>query len=165
VDCTRYQVLDVYSRRNAQNTLDFLEKVIEETPFPIQRVQTDRGTEFISNKVQEWLMDHCIKFRPIRPRPPHLNGKVERTQKTDLDEFYAIVDLQDPQSRDRLFEVQHYYNWDRVHGSIGNPPIDRNFELKDKTPHWDEVEASYDPLQEPFRDRSYYFDSILSILK
>jgi len=27
---------------------------------------------------------------------PHLNGKVERSQKTDLDEFYATVDLTSP---------------------------------------------------------------------
>jgi hypothetical protein len=26
--------------------------------------------------VQRWLMEHCIKFRPIPPRSPHLNGKV-----------------------------------------------------------------------------------------
>ncbi len=32
-DCTRYQVMEIYSRRTAQNTLDFLEKVIEEVPL------------------------------------------------------------------------------------------------------------------------------------
>jgi putative transposase len=35
-DCSRYPVLEVYMRRTAQNTLDFLEKVIGEIPFPIQ---------------------------------------------------------------------------------------------------------------------------------
>jgi len=34
-DCTRHQRLEVYSRRTTQNTLDFLEKVIEEMPFPV----------------------------------------------------------------------------------------------------------------------------------
>ena len=52
-DSTHYQVLEVYSQRTAQNTLDFLEKVIEEMPFPIQRIQTDRGKEFFAYKVQE----------------------------------------------------------------------------------------------------------------
>ncbi len=28
-----------------------------------------------------------IKCRPIKPGSPHLNGKVERSQKTDLEEF------------------------------------------------------------------------------
>lgn len=38
-DCTRYRVLRLYNRRTAANTLDFLECVIEEMPFPIQRIK------------------------------------------------------------------------------------------------------------------------------
>ena len=82
--------------RTAENTLRFLEKVVEEMPFPIQRIQTDRGLEFFALKVQERLMEWGIKFRPIRPASPHLNGKVERAQKTDLDEFYSTVNLDAP---------------------------------------------------------------------
>lgn len=55
-DCTRYRVLDVYPRRTASNTLQFLERVIEEMPFPVQRIQTDRGREFFAYSVQQWLM-------------------------------------------------------------------------------------------------------------
>lgn len=44
----------------------------------------------------------------------HLNGKVERLQRTDLDEFYVTVDLKDPALADRWREWQHYYNWDRL---------------------------------------------------
>lgn len=36
-----------------------------------------------------------IKFRPNKPASPHLNGKVERSQRTDLEEFYALKDLSD----------------------------------------------------------------------
>lgn len=86
-DCTRYRVLALYDRRNASNTLSFLEKVIEEMPFSIQRIQTDRGTEFFSTKVQKRFMDYSIKFRPIKPGSPHLNGKIERSPKPDLEEF------------------------------------------------------------------------------
>jgi hypothetical protein len=53
--------------------------MIEQFPFPIQRVQTDRGTEFFAVEVQEKLMDDCIKFRPIMPRSPHFKGKVENS--------------------------------------------------------------------------------------
>ena len=45
-DCTRYRVLRLFQRRTAANTLLFLDAVVEEMPFPIQRVQTDRGREF-----------------------------------------------------------------------------------------------------------------------
>jgi len=45
-------------------------------------------TEFYNDLFQEELATHFIKFRPIKPRSPHLNGKVERSQKTDKSEFY-----------------------------------------------------------------------------
>lgn len=41
-------------------------------------------------------MELGIKFRPNKPRSLHLNGKVERSQQTDLHEFWATVDLADP---------------------------------------------------------------------
>ena len=87
-----------------------IERVIEEFPFPIQRIQTDRGREFFGVKVQEKLMEYCVKFRPIKPRSPHLNGKVERSQKTDVQEFYSTVALNDPELEDKVEQWQFYYN-------------------------------------------------------
>ena len=92
-DCTRYKILALYKRRTAINTVSFLGKVLTHMPFPIQRIQTDRGQEFFAYIVQDYLKEHKIKFRPIKPLSPHLNGKVERSQKTDLDEFYSSVDI------------------------------------------------------------------------
>ena len=60
-DCTRYRVLQIFKKRTAGNTLDFLEKVMEQMPFPIQRVQTDRGMEFFAEKVQRRLMELWYK--------------------------------------------------------------------------------------------------------
>jgi transposase-like protein len=91
-DCSRWQVLGLYPRRTAANTRDFLEHVLEEMPFPVQRVQTDRGQEFFAYEVQDDLRERHIKFRPNRPRAPHLNGKVERVQRTALEEFWSTVD-------------------------------------------------------------------------
>jgi transposase InsO family protein len=71
-------VLAVFTRRTAASTLAFLKRVIEEMPFPVQRVQTDRGREFFAVAVQQWLMDYCIKFRLIKPASPHLNGSARR---------------------------------------------------------------------------------------
>jgi transposase InsO family protein len=79
---------------------------MEEMPFAFQRIQTDRGREFFAYEVQEKLLEWGIKFRPIKPRSPHLNGKVERSQRTDLDEFYSTVDLKGPALADRLSEWQ-----------------------------------------------------------
>ena len=83
-DCSRYRVLAVFSRRTAANTLLFLEQVVEDMPVPIQRIQTDRGREFFAVKVQEKMMEYGIKFRPNKPGSPHLNGKVERSQRRVL---------------------------------------------------------------------------------
>jgi hypothetical protein len=48
-------VLQIYKKRTADNTLNFLEKVMEQMPFPVQPVQTDRGMEFFAEKVQRRL--------------------------------------------------------------------------------------------------------------
>ena len=89
-------MLALFKRRTAANSLQFLELAIEEFPFPIQRIQTDRGREFFAYCFQEKLMEYGIKFRPIKPASPHLNGKVERSQRTDIEEFYATADLKAP---------------------------------------------------------------------
>jgi transposase InsO family protein len=81
----------------AASTLDFLEQVVEEMLFPIQRIQTDRGQEFLACKVQKCLLNWAIRFRPIKPRSPHLNGKVERSQNLD----------------EKLAEWKQSYNWYR----------------------------------------------------
>src|ERR1051326_2816457 len=45
-DCSRSLVVALFPRRTAANTLIFLEQVLDELPFPVQRLQTDNGTEF-----------------------------------------------------------------------------------------------------------------------
>ena len=120
-NCSRYKALGVYPRRN----LSFLERVVEEMPFPIQRIQTDRGLEFFAEAVQRRLMESAIKFCPVPPRSPHLNGKVERTQRSDLEDSWATVDPKATDIEDRLAEWQHFWNWDRLHMALGgNTPID-----------------------------------------
>ncbi|CAK1737568.1 hypothetical protein VCRA2121O157_130027 [Vibrio crassostreae] len=38
-------------------------------------------------------MTYGIKFSPNKPGSPHLNSKVERSQKTDKTEFYPTIDV------------------------------------------------------------------------
>ena len=150
----------------AANTILFLERVVEEMPFPIQRIQTDRGREFFAYKVQGWLREYSIKFRPIKPRSPHLNGKVERGHKTDLQEFYATADLSAPNLQERLDEWQHFYNWHRPHSSLGGKtPNDVCHELSQQTPFWDEVIAGYDTTSERLREQNFTIDQAVNRLK
>jgi transposase InsO family protein len=147
-DCTRYLVAALYPRRTAANTVDFLEQVLEEIPFPIQRLQTDNGTEFMAYKVRDFLLDLCIKHRPIPPWTPHLNGKVERAQKTTLDEFYATTTLASPSLQEDLGEWLTDYNYRRVHGSLGMTPMQRFSEKAEAILLWEEIAATFDRAQE-----------------
>jgi transposase InsO family protein len=162
-DCSRFRVLAAYPRRNARNTLLFLDRVIEEMPFPIQRVQTDRGGEFFAESVQRRLMGECIKFRPIPQRSPHLNGKVERSQLTDLNEFWFHHEPTENEIDQRIEEWQFDYNWRRPHGSLGGKtPIDRVAELGEIIPLREDVESAYDKLKERIRHREWRVDKILA---
>ncbi|MEM1384990.1 MAG: IS481 family transposase, partial [Pseudomonadota bacterium] len=105
-DFSRYQVVGLFPNKSATSTLAFLDQVFEEMPVSIQRVQTDRGQEFFAYSVQDRLRAWSIKFRPIRPRSPHLNGKVERVQRTALGEFWPPVGLDDPDLEVKLAEFQ-----------------------------------------------------------
>ena len=165
-DGTRCRVLRLYPRRTAANTRNFVDAVIEEMEFPIQRIQSHRGTEFFAYKVQERLMEYGVKFRPIRPGAPHLNGKVERSQKTDKLEFYATTDVTDTELDIRLSEWQHYYNWQRPHGALnGKTPMQKLCELGDSTLLWEEVSALYNPARERIQERNYPVDLRLRKLK
>ena len=159
-DCTRMRVLGLYERKTAANAVRFLEeRVLEEFPFPIQRIQTDRGGEFFALTFQKALKHQRIKFRPIRPRSPHLNGKVERSQQTDRSEFWATVDFTSSHLEQELDEWQHFYNWLRPHSSLGGQtPFERCCDLLWHTPSREDVIDGYHPASEHFRDRNYSQD-------
>jgi transposase InsO family protein len=129
-------------------------------------VQTDRGMEFFANDFQQQLMDYAIKFRPIKPRSPHLNGKVERSQKTDWEEFYSTVDFADPDHMKSCGNGRIITTHERPHGSLNNrKPWEKWWDLTDKTPLCEEVEAMYDPTKERFRKQNYRADLELQRLK
>jgi transposase InsO family protein len=135
-------------------------------PFPVQRIQTDRGQEFFAYKVQEQLRDWRIKFRPIRPRSPHLNGKVERAQRTALEEFWPAVDLKASTLADEVAEWQTFYNWQRPHSALGGKaPIDRVCELLPTTPLSEHVWDAYDPAKETIRAQDHHWDTTFARLK
>ncbi|MEK6481955.1 IS481 family transposase [Catalinimonas sp. 4WD22] len=165
-DCSRFRVMHTYKRRTAKNSVNFLERIIEQMPFPIQTIQTDRGKEFFGVVFQEEMKRYSIKFRPIKPRSPHLNGKVERSHHTDLQEFYIMANLKDPQLNDRLEEWQFHYNWFRAHSSLqGKTPIDIISEKSSMTPFWDDVIDKYDPDHEPILEQNYLWAKKLGQIK
>jgi len=61
--------------------------------------------EFFAEEVQRRLMKASSA-----PTSLAFNGKVECSQKTDLEEFYPTVDLKAADLENLLSEWQHYYN-------------------------------------------------------
>ncbi len=117
-------------------------------------------------KVQERLKEYAIKFRPIRPASPHLNGKMERTQRTDLDEFYSSIDLKSANLIDELGYWEHYYNWDRAHSSLGGKtPNEKYMELVFQTPLHEEVSEKYDLSKENILVQGYNKNCVAKMLK
>lgn len=87
------------------------------------------------------MIEHRIKFRPVPPASPHLNGKVERGQKADKEEFYRLLNLKDNNLnlKAKLVEWEHFYNYSRPHSSLGGKtPFERFSELESQVPNqWD----------------------------
>jgi len=159
-DCTRLKVIGVYSRKTAKNTVKFLWEVLDYFPFPVQRIQTDWGTEFFNEAFQLELHEHYIKYRPIKPRSPHLNGKVERTQKTDKEEYWFCFDLKDKKLdlNSLANEWQEFYNNKRPHSSLkGKTPLQKLKSLKDKIPIQPEVTTLFWDAKEEVRPRNSYY--------
>lgn len=132
-DCTRVRVLKIYDACNQATAIRFLDEVLHRLPFRVQVLQTDNGAEFQSKF--HWHAEELgIRHVYIRPRTPHLNGKVERSHRADDQEFYQLLDKGGVSDDIRLFndklrEWEDYYNYHRPHGGLnGQTPYERLLE-------------------------------------
>jgi transposase InsO family protein len=118
-DATRIRALKVYERHNQQNAIDFIDYVINKFPFRIQTVRTDNGHEFQS-KFHWHVEDQGIRHVYIKPGTPRLNGKVERSHRTDKkEEFYQLLSYNgDVDLKEKLNEWEAFYNYQRPHGAF-----------------------------------------------
>jgi transposase InsO family protein len=129
-DCTRIRVLKVYDSNNQETAVRFIDEVIRRLPFRILVVQTDNGAEF-QTKFHAHLEELDIRHVYIRPRTPHLNGKVERSHRVDDQEFYQLLDKDGISDNivlfnDKVREWEDYYNFHRPHSALnGQTPYER----------------------------------------
>ena len=91
----------------------------------VERVLTDNGAAYISHA---WRDEHAalgIKHSRTRPRRPQTNGKVERLNRTLLEEWaYRRLFTSEKARRAALSGWLHHYNHHRPHTALGNlPPI------------------------------------------
>jgi transposase InsO family protein len=129
-DCTRIRVLKVYDACNQTTAIKFIDEVLRRLPFRVLVVQTDNGAEFQS-RFHWHLEKRDVRHVYIRPRTPHLNGKVERSHRVDDQEFYQLLDKNGVTTDIHLFneklrEWEDYYNYHRPHGALnGQTPYER----------------------------------------
>lgn len=118
-DATRIRALKIYEKHTQKNAIDFVDYVIRKFPFRICMIRTDNGHEFQA-KFHWHVEDRGIRHVYIKPRSPHLNGKVERSHSTDEQEFYQLISYNDDVDlNEKLAEWERYYNLHRPHGSLG----------------------------------------------
>jgi IS30 family transposase len=90
-DATRIRALQIYQRHNQANAISFIDYVLEKFPFRVHTIRTDRGHEF--QALFHWhVEDKGIRHVYIKPRSPELNGKVERSHRTDGEELEVVAE-------------------------------------------------------------------------
>lgn len=120
---SKYRYLRVYSSLTQKSTIDFLGKLIvkfKAQGINIKLIQTDNGHEFQSGMVK-YLTGINIKQQYIWIHTPDQNGVVERSHRTDDEEFYQLTDTRGmnlKQLNQAVEEWIKYYNTKRLHFSL-----------------------------------------------
>ena len=103
----------IFDACNQATAIRFMDDVFTRLPFRVHVVQTDNGAEFQS-RFHWHLETGDVRHVYIRPRTPHLNGKVERLHCVDDQEFYQLLD------QDGITDDIHLFNeklreWEDYH--------------------------------------------------
>ncbi len=91
----------------------------------VERVLTDNGAAYVSHAWRDAHQQLGIKHSRTRVRRPQTNGKVERLNRTLLEEWaYKRLYTSETARRAALSGWLHQYNHHRPHTALGNlPPI------------------------------------------
>jgi transposase InsO family protein len=99
-DCSRWRFAYLYSNLGIDSAMDFANRLAKAAPFTIKSIQTDNDISFtdrflaksldynVPHPFPELLDALKILHKLIPPGAKELNGKVERSHKTDMEEFY-----------------------------------------------------------------------------
>jgi transposase InsO family protein len=131
--CFLYAVIDIFSRFKQGIILPLLDqsysietarKLIPQFPFKPLFIQTDNGLEFQERFHTCMLQELHLQHHHIHKSNPNENGVIERSFRTDEDEFFcfpprrtfraATMEALNLQYQEWL----RYYNYDRYHLSL-----------------------------------------------
>lgn len=120
-DASRWVYAWTYTTANQQNTIDFINRVLLQVSFPIQKIRTDQGKEFIATSVRQHLTALGIEHRLNTPYCPEENGKIERFHRTLSEK--CVVGMCPKDSLDtlqyKLTLFLQYYNYQKRHRGLG----------------------------------------------
>jgi transposase InsO family protein len=138
---TKIRFLRVYDSLSNHNSIEFVRDALtfyKDIGVNIVCVQTDNHSTFTNiytggSKKQDhqlrrvhpltlFLLDRGIEHKLSRPATPQHNGFVERSHRTDEEEFYRIVDvvhLDNTELQAAMQRWQDEYNHLRMHSSLG----------------------------------------------
>ena len=146
-ECSRVRYLEGSLTKGAQAATAFLKRAVkfyDSLGVRILRAQTDHGTEFTLPENEVTLASYArgeteealftkeceklgIKHRLIKVRTPQLNGKVERSHRTDGERFYSRFKFTNAPALNHALQtvwMPEYNEW-RPHSSLGGlTPMD-----------------------------------------
>jgi transposase InsO family protein len=120
---SKWRYLRAYANINAQNSIDFFKRLIskaKEKGITIKMVQTDNGHEFQTEPIK-YLLSRYINHQYIWIHTPDQNGCVERSHRTDDEEFYQQVETANLTLDELNIKLEGwtcYYNTKRLHFSL-----------------------------------------------
>ncbi len=126
IDVTsRWRYCEIYPVLNGETTVQFLEKAFINSPIKIRTIQTDNGHEF-QRVVTVWLKKNNIRHLYTHKGRPIENSYVERSHRTDEEEFYSVggygTTLSELQTN--FANYLSMYNGERPHwGLKGKTPL------------------------------------------
>jgi transposase InsO family protein len=133
-----HTAIDAYSRlayselagvENTANCVAFLTRAVAwfaTQGITIERILTDNGNGYRSHAWADRCAELGIRHTRTRPYRPATNGKVERFNRTLLDEWaYARLWRSETSRARALDRWLHRYNHHRHHTAIGGPPTSR----------------------------------------
>lgn len=129
-DHSRLAYSAVLDNERADTVVGFWERALAwfaERGVPVQAVLTDNGTAYRSTAFAQACVTADVKHRFTRPYRPQTNGKVERFNRTLLEEWAYVRLYRSERARTHaLARWLHEYNHHRGHTALGGlPPLSR----------------------------------------